>query len=228
MSHAGHRGSTLRALITPLTAAVFVAAVLAALLVVGSFDSPADAAFPGVNGKIAFRSSRDGNFQIYVVNADGSGQINLSNNPVGDVDPNWSPDGLKIVFASRRDGIDQIYVMNADGSGQAKLSNNAAYGRSPDWQPLGASIPTPTPTPPPPPISTGTPTPTPTSTATPATLPSTSGVSSDSPPGLLENGDSVQVGSESNGDNVGIAALAGIVGVTLIAAGWYARKRWMG
>jgi len=40
---------------------------------------------------IAFESNRDGNMEVYVMNADGSDQINLTNNSAGDEDPSWSP-----------------------------------------------------------------------------------------------------------------------------------------
>src|SRR5207302_2193555 len=56
------------------------------------------------NGKIAFVSDRDGNFEIYVMDADGSNQTRLTNNPAHDGEPAWSPDGAKIVFVSQRDG----------------------------------------------------------------------------------------------------------------------------
>ncbi|MEJ7660474.1 MAG: hypothetical protein WKG07_13095 [Hymenobacter sp.] len=61
------------------------------------------------------------------MNADGTAQTNLSNNPAADVDGAWSPDGTKIVFRSLRDsGNQEIYVMNADGTGQLRLTNNPA------------------------------------------------------------------------------------------------------
>ena len=41
--------------------------------------------------KIAFESDRDGNYEVYVMNADGSGQTNLTNNPAMDASPTWSP-----------------------------------------------------------------------------------------------------------------------------------------
>jgi Tol biopolymer transport system component len=63
--------------------------------------------FPGENGKIAFQSQRDAppgtTTEIYVMNADGSGQTNISNNPVTDTHPDWSPDGTKIAFGTNRD-----------------------------------------------------------------------------------------------------------------------------
>src|SRR5947209_8224741 len=96
--------------------------------------------FPGTNGKIAFDSDRTGTEQIFVMNADGSGQINLSNNGFYDTNPSWSPDGTKIAFYSSRTSFDQIFVMNADGSGQINLSNNAFDDTNPSWSPDGTKI----------------------------------------------------------------------------------------
>ncbi len=64
--------------------------------------------------KIAFASVRDGNQEIYVMNADGSGQQRLTRNTAGDYAPAWSPDGRKIAFVSQRDGHvnHEIYLMN--------------------------------------------------------------------------------------------------------------------
>lgn len=68
---------------------------------------------------IAFDSERDGNPEIYVMNADGSGQTNISNNPgARDSNPVWSPDGKKIAFSSERDGNYDIYVINTEVLGR--------------------------------------------------------------------------------------------------------------
>ena len=85
--------------------------------------------------KIAFYAEQDGNWKIYVMDEDGSNQINLTNNSANDRYPVWSPDGKNIIFLSNRDGIDEIYIMNADGSNPINLTNNPGEDNSPDWQP---------------------------------------------------------------------------------------------
>ena len=52
--------------------------------------------------RLAFRSDRDGNDEIYVMDADGSGQHNLTRNPASDYSPAGSPDGRQIAFATSR------------------------------------------------------------------------------------------------------------------------------
>ena len=79
--------------------------------------------------KIAFASNRDGNYEVYVMNADGSGQTRLTSNTATDLEPTWSPDGTKIVFESFRDGNYEIYVMDADGTDQVRRTNEAAPDR---------------------------------------------------------------------------------------------------
>src|SRR3954451_16005810 len=68
------------------------------------------------------------------MNADGTAQTNLTNNPGGDATPTWSPDGAKIAFSSDRDGNSEIYTMNADGTGQTRLTNAPMTDIFPTWQ----------------------------------------------------------------------------------------------
>ena len=88
------------------------------------------------SGKIAFDSGRDENSEIYVMEADGTNPVNLTNNAATDFDPSWSSDGTKIAFASDRDGNLEIYVMEPDGSNPVNLSNNAGTERWPSWLPI--------------------------------------------------------------------------------------------
>ncbi len=91
--------------------------------------------------KIVFDSNRDGgNPEIYIMNADGSNQTRLTDNPSVDVMPIWSPDGKKIVFVTNRDGNGEIYIMNADGSNQTRLTDNPRADGNPRWSPDGSKI----------------------------------------------------------------------------------------
>lgn len=67
------------------------------------------------------------------MNADGTNQVRLTNNPARDANPSWSPDGKRIVFWSDRDGNNEIYIMNADGSDAVRLTDNPALDVAPDW-----------------------------------------------------------------------------------------------
>jgi len=68
------------------------------------------------------------------MNADGSGQTNLTNHLAEDMYPAWSPDGKRIAFMAKRDGNWEIYVMNADGSRQTRLTDNRAVDGEPPWR----------------------------------------------------------------------------------------------
>jgi Tol biopolymer transport system component len=94
--------------------------------------------------KIAFASSRDGSYDVYVMNADGSNVTRLTTNAAEDgfyaVSVNevyyglsWSPDGTQLVFISRRDGSLEVYRMNADGTAQTRLTNTGGLDAFTDW-----------------------------------------------------------------------------------------------
>ena len=65
--------------------------------------------------KILFTSARDGNYEIYMMNPDGSEQVNLTQHPAIDLDAAWSPTGEQILFVSDRGGTRDLYLMDADG-----------------------------------------------------------------------------------------------------------------
>jgi Tol biopolymer transport system component len=85
---------------------------------------------------IAMRAStgtRD--WEIYVMQSDGTGLKQLTDNRAHEGYATWSPDGTKIAFASQRDGNSEIYVMNPDGSNQTNLTRNPADDERPSWMP---------------------------------------------------------------------------------------------
>ena len=115
--------------------------LLMCLLIAPAFGAVAAADDgPRINGKIGFISDRDGNLEVYAMNADGSGQTDLTNNSADDGYPSWSPNGTKIAFDTDRDGNNEIYVMNADGTGQTRLTNNNYDDWQPNWSPDGSKI----------------------------------------------------------------------------------------
>jgi TolB protein len=117
-------------------------AVLCVLLF-GAGGGPAEAAFPGRNGGIAFDSDLavpGEQLDIFTVSPKGGSPVNLTNNPALDQQPSWSPDGRKITFASNRDGDFEIFVMNADGSDLRQITFNSTGDFDPAWSPNGQQI----------------------------------------------------------------------------------------
>lgn len=97
-------------------------------------------AFPGRNGKIVFVSDRDGNDEIYAMNAgrtreDVASLRRLTNNSFPDRDPVFSSDGSKIAFASLRDDNWDIYTMNADGTDETRITEEASGEFQPTFAP---------------------------------------------------------------------------------------------
>jgi Tol biopolymer transport system component len=125
---------------------LFAAAALALLLGVAlyftPFTPPADGSpsWSPDGTKIVFYSERDGNSEIYVMQADGSHPTRLTHTAASEGYPNFSPDGSRISFDTDRDGNFEIYVMNADGSQPTRLTHDSARDISASWAPDGRKI----------------------------------------------------------------------------------------
>ena len=90
-------------------------------------DHPAGNYEPAISPdgqKIAFVSSRDGNAEVYVMQADGAAPTRLTDAVMDDFGPRWSPDGGTLAFLSNRDGADRIYLCRPDGSELHRLTRD--------------------------------------------------------------------------------------------------------
>lgn len=89
--------------------------------------------------RLAFVSGRNGSVDIFTMNDDGSGLIQLTTSPDWEYGPRWSPDGRRLVYTSEMSATSEvsIYVMNADGTEKRRLSGNAHL---PAWSPDGRKI----------------------------------------------------------------------------------------
>jgi Tol biopolymer transport system component len=94
----------------------------------------------GDGSKMAYYSNQDGDYEIFVVNSDGSGLTQLTQNTAYDYEPSISGDGSKIAFRSNVDGDGEIFVVNSDGSGLTQLTQNTAYDSVPSISGDGSKI----------------------------------------------------------------------------------------
>ncbi len=90
--------------------------------------------------EIIFQSNRDGDFEIYIVNVDGTNLRQLTFNSVDDRFPRVSPDGRRIAYQSGRGTTSEIFVMNRDGSEPQRLTFNEVLDELPAWSPDGRRI----------------------------------------------------------------------------------------
>lgn len=125
----------------------FVVVWVIAVLISGCGDDPVvnpdiapDENIP-LPGRIAFFSDRDGDVEIYMIDADGTSLVRLTESEGFDVPSSWSPDGRKLAFVSERSGSYNIYVTSVDGSkSTVQLTHDSEGTGSPSWSPDGRRI----------------------------------------------------------------------------------------
>ena len=83
--------------------------------------------------RLAFASARDGDYEIYVINLDGSGERRLTDNASYDMYPAWSPNGQWIAYESGDQQHLQIHLMHPDGTGDRRITHDDAQDRFPAW-----------------------------------------------------------------------------------------------
>lgn len=105
------------------------------ILIKGTLDSPINPCWSPDGKKIAF-NAWFGQRQIFVINADGSNLVMLTDTiDAKNIEPCWSPDGKMIAFFSNRDDSYDIYVMNTDGSNVTQLTKHPEHDMCPTWSP---------------------------------------------------------------------------------------------
>jgi TolB protein len=134
MTHTPRR-SRLRVLVSLL------AIVTSALAVTLASSGSAGATHPGLNGKIAFAGYGAGDYNIWIMNADGSYRTYLTSSPDWETDPAVSPDGSKIAYTrGETTGANDIWVMNQYGGGQTNLTPEPGQDEQAAWSPDGSKI----------------------------------------------------------------------------------------
>jgi hypothetical protein len=105
------------------------------------------AAWAPNGASLTFASAHDGDYEIFIINADGSAIIQQTHNSACDMHPTWSPDSTQITFISSRDRqepslcVGDVYVMNADGTHPRRLTDNGRDNRTPQWVEIAPLLP---------------------------------------------------------------------------------------
>jgi Tol biopolymer transport system component len=125
-----------------ITTALVGVVALAALL---AFTGPAQATYPGANGRLAFGMTVDGNTDVYSVLPNGENLRRLTTNPGFDACPAYSADGRQITWCSgillgSGAGTIEIFKMKANGHDQEQVTHMGGFATFPDFSPDGSKI----------------------------------------------------------------------------------------
>jgi TolB protein len=97
--------------------------------------------FPSPDGnKLVFLSKIAGVYQIFIMNIDGTAQVQITRESASHDSPSWSPDGRKIAYVLEKDGHSAIYMMNTDGTGEERLSDDRHEYIHPTWSQDSSSV----------------------------------------------------------------------------------------
>ena len=99
-----------------------------------------DSTAQGFESRIVFSSNRDGDWDIYSMDANGDNVVQLTNHPATDEAPVCSPDGRRIAFKSERGDTPDLYVMDSDGSNVVRLTRDNFREGRPSWMPDGTKF----------------------------------------------------------------------------------------
>jgi len=88
-----------------------------------------------VDERVVFQSNRDGNWELYTMNTDGTGVRRLTNTSWAEVSPQFSPNGLWIVYQTNKTGNWEIAVMDLNGQNERFVVRTASPDQSPAWYP---------------------------------------------------------------------------------------------
>ena len=117
-----------------------VLSILFAIVPFSAYKNKISEADQDLTYQIMFTSKRDGNFEVYIMNEDGTNIKNLTNNSSVDYGLNWSPDGNYILFYSNRNGNEDVWRMDNDGTNLTNLSNLPSNERAAAYSPDGKKI----------------------------------------------------------------------------------------
>jgi hypothetical protein len=114
-------------------AAGVLVAVGLLLLMIGVQAQPAEATFPGLPGKIAYTGADGTDTEIFTINPNGDGTVQVTNNDTPGSEPSYSPDGKKIAYVGFDGTNEEIYTINVGGGGKSKVTggSNPAWGSRP-------------------------------------------------------------------------------------------------
>jgi Tol biopolymer transport system component len=110
------------------------------LVVPRSWGTAWDPTWSPDGSRLAFTSSRDGDFELYAAAREGGPKVQITSNRVPDVEPAWSPDGRSLAFTRRANGNWDIYVKDLVGGGVTRMTTSRRVEGFPSWSPDGSTI----------------------------------------------------------------------------------------